>query len=177
MSIRIPRPAAGEYSARAQGYIDSVAHEADVFAALERQVPVIAGLARLTPEQAAFRYGPEKWSVRQVIGHLSDAERVFAYRLLRALRGDKTPLAGFDENVYVETANFDQRSVADLAGELAAVRASTLALLGTLDPSRLELRTVASDTEVSVRALAFIIAGHVAHHLTILRERYNIELS
>lgn len=177
MSIRIPRPQVGEYAAQAQGYIDMVAHETDAMVALERQVPSINQLASLTLEQAAFRYADGKWSVRQVVGHLADAERVLGYRLLRAARADRTPLAGFDENTYVEAATFDTRTIENLTGELAAVRAATLALAGSLDTAHLERQTVANNVPVSVRALAFIIAGHTAHHLAILRARYHIDAS
>jgi uncharacterized damage-inducible protein DinB len=176
MQTRIPRPQTGEYLAYYDRYISQVAHEADAVTALKRQVPLINALARLTPEQAAFRYADGKWSVRQVIGHLSDAERIFSYRLLRAARGDRTPLPSFDENKYVETANFDERPIEEVAGEFAAVRQASLALLGSLNASTLEQRTVAADNEVSVRALAFIMAGHTTHHLEILRERYRIEI-
>ncbi len=176
MSTSISRPQTGEYVAYYDRYITQVAPDAEAVTTLQRQVPSINALAGLTPEQAAFRYADGKWSVRQVVGHLSDAERIFSYRLLRAARGDRTPLPSFDENRYVETANFDHRSIEDLAGEFAAVRQATLGLLGSLDPSMLELRTVASDNEVSVRALAFIMAGHTTHHLTILRERYRMEI-
>lgn len=174
MLTRIPRPEAGEYYEYYDRYIRQVANESDAVAALQRQVAEIDQLARLTPEQAAFRYADGKWSVRQVVGHLADAERIFAYRALRAARGDRSPLPSFDENRYVETANFDGRAMADVANELAAVRQASLALFSTLDPGTLESRTVASDHEVSVRALAFIIAGHTVHHLTILRERYGV---
>lgn len=174
MLTRIPRPESGEYLEYYQRYIDKVPHESDAVSALKRQVPAINQLARLTPEQAAFRYADGKWSVRQVIGHLSDAERIFGYRLLRAVRGDQTAIEGFDENRYVEMANFDHRTVEELARELAAVRTSSLALLGSLDDTKLALTTTANNALVSVRALAFIMAGHTAHHLEILRERYSV---
>lgn len=177
MLTRIPPPAPGEYPDYYQRYIDKVAHEADAVAALRRQVPNIQELSRLLPEQAAFRYAPDKWSVKQVAGHLSDAERIFTYRLLRAVRGDQTPLASFDENTYVEQANFDARSMQDLGDELLSVRAATLTLLGSLDEARLTRTTTASGGTVSVRALAFIIAGHTAHHLQILDERYDLEVA
>jgi uncharacterized damage-inducible protein DinB len=174
MLTTISRPQPGEYLEYYQRYIDKVAHESEAVTALKRQVPAIHQLARLTPEQGAFRYADGKWSVRQVIGHLADSERIFVYRLLRAVRGDQGPLPGFDENAFVEHANFDQRTVEDLAGELAAVREATLAMLGTLDESKLAQTTVANNAPVSVRALAFIMAGHTAHHLQILRERYGV---
>jgi len=177
MLTRIPPPAPGEYLEYYQRYIDKVAHEADAVAALRRQVPSLQELSRLLPERAAFRYAADKWSVKQVVGHLSDAERIFTYRLLRALRGDQTPLASFDENAYVEEANFDARPMQELGDELLAVRAATLALLGSLDESRLTRTTTASGAAVSVRALAFIIAGHTVHHLQILDERYDLEVA
>lgn len=174
MLTRIPRPESGEYLEYYGRYIDKVPHEHDAVTALKRQVPAINQLARLTPEQAAFRYADGKWSVRQVVGHLSDAERIFGYRLMRAVRGDQTPIEGFDENMYVAQANFDARPIEDVASELAAVRASTLALLSSLDEAKLTLTTTANNALVSVRALAFIMAGHTAHHLEILRERYSV---
>jgi uncharacterized damage-inducible protein DinB len=177
MPTKIPPPAPGEYLEYYQRYIDKVAHEADALVALRRQLPAIQELSRLLPAQAGFRYAPGKWSVKQVVGHMSDAERIFSYRLLRAARGDETPLASFDENAYVETANFDARSIEDLGEELIAVRASTLELLGSLDEARLTQTTVASGATVSVRALAFIIAGHTVHHLQILDERYKVEVA
>jgi hypothetical protein len=177
MLTRIPRPESGEFLEYYARYIDKVPHEHDAVTALKRQVPAINQLARLTPEQAAFRYADGKWSVRQVVGHLSDAERIFSYRLMRAVRGDRTPIEGFDENMYVETSNFDARPIEELAGELAAVRTATLALVGSLDESKLALTTTANNAVVSVRALAFIMAGHTAHHLEILRERYQVDVA
>lgn len=177
MLTTIPPPAPGEYLEYYQRYIDKVAHESDAVAVLRRQLPALQELSRLLPPQASFRYAPGKWSVKQVVGHLSDAERIFAYRLLRAARGDQTPLASFDENAYVESANFDARSVEDLGEELIAVRTATLELLGSLDETRLTQTTTASGATVSVRALAFIIAGHTVHHLQILDERYNLEVA
>jgi uncharacterized damage-inducible protein DinB len=176
MATRIPRPEPGEYLEYYDRYISKVPHDVDAVTALERQLPTINQLARLTPEQAAFRYADGKWSVRQVVGHLSDAERIFCYRLLRAARNDRTAIEGFDENMYVETANFDARAIGDLAGELAAVRAGTLALLASLDEAMLTQTTTANQALVSVRALAYIMAGHTVHHLGILKERYGVDV-
>lgn len=176
MANSISRPARGEYAEYYQRYLDKIPDAPDAVALLERQLADIRRLAGLSAGQAASRYAPGKWSVRQVVGHVSDTERIFAYRLLRALRGDQTPLQGFDENRYVDTANFDDRTMADLAGELAAVRTATLALLTSLDPARLEATTVANGATVSVRALAFIIAAHTAHHFQLLSERYGVQV-
>ena len=103
---------------------------------------------------------------------MTDAERIFAYRALRFARGDRTPLPGFDEKLYAPAGNFDARPLADLATELAAVRRATLALFGGLDAATLERRGPANQHEISVRALAYVIAGHERHHVAILRERY-----
>jgi len=117
-------------------------------------------------------YAPGKWTVKQLAGHVSDGERVFAYRALCIARGDTAPLPGMDQNVYVEHANFDARTLSSLADELERLRASTLDLLGHLDEPAWLRRGTANGSEMSVRALAHVIAGHEAHHLKVLRDRY-----
>ena len=129
----ITPPDAGEYGEFYSGYVTLVQHEADIVAVLERQIAPVHSLKNLSPEQAAFRYADGKWSVKQVIGHMADAERIFAYRLLRVARADRTPLPGFDENSFVENANFDERSASSLADELLVARQSTLSLIRGLD--------------------------------------------
>lgn len=166
------RPEAGEYLAYYGRYIDQVP-ESDAIQALERQLaemrPLLAGLDEA---QGAHRYAPGKWSVKQVLGHVTDSERVFAYRALRFARGDRTPLPGFDENRFAEAAASDLRPVRDLVAELEAVRAASLALFRGLDAEAWTRRGTANEAEISVRALAFVIAGHGRHHTAILRERY-----
>lgn len=176
MLTHIPRPEPGEYADAYAGYLKAVEHERDAIAVLERQLTPLGALGRLTPEQGAFRYADGKWSVRQVIGHMSDAERIFAYRLLRIARGDETPLSSFDENRYADVSNADHRPIADLGAELVAVRQATIALVKGLDEASVRRMGTASNKPVSVRALAFISAGHVEHHLTILRQRYEVTL-
>ncbi|MGH7713879.1 MAG: DinB family protein, partial [Gemmatimonadaceae bacterium] len=131
-------------------------------------------LAPLTPEQAKHRYAEGKWSVAEVIGHLADCERIFAYRAMRFAREDTTPLEGFDENAYTPAGRFDARSLGDVAAEFAAVRAATLALFRSLDSAALERVGPANGAPVSVRALAYIIAGHERHHVGLLNTRYRI---
>jgi hypothetical protein len=131
-------------------------------------------LAPLDETRALFRYAPEKWSVKEVVGHVADAERIFAYRALRFARGDTTPLPAFDETTYVPVAGFDRRSLAALLDDLQAVRAATQSLLAGLDEIAWQRTGTASEHPVSVRALACIIAGHEAHHMAILRERYGV---
>jgi hypothetical protein len=169
---RYARPAPTEYAAFYAGYIAAVP-EGDLLDTLERQLAdTTAALASLPESRGSFAYAPGKWSIKQVVGHVADAERVFAYRALRFARGDATPLAAFDENVWAPHAGTERRTLADLLDELRAVRAATLALFRHL-PAEAPLRTgTASDREVSVRALAWIITGHERHHLRILRERY-----
>lgn len=118
------------------------------------------------------RYADNKWSVREVLCHLMDAERVFAYRALRFARNDKTPLAGFEENDYAPLANASGRDLKKLALEMSNLRASTLDLFGSFTEEMLIRKGVASGKEISVMALGFIIAGHETHHCKILRERY-----
>jgi uncharacterized damage-inducible protein DinB len=131
-------------------------------------------LSAVTEAGAGHRYAPGKWSVREVLGHLCDAERIFAYRLLRIARGDKTPLEGFDENVYVPAGAFDNRTLADLREEWTATREATVALVRGLPADAWTRRGSANGTSVTAAALAYIILGHVEHHLGVLRDRYGV---
>jgi hypothetical protein len=174
MTQTITFPAQGEYAPFYAGYVAKVAGR-DLRAILERQVGEIRALvAPLTDEGGMARYEPGKWSVKEVIGHVADTERVMSYRLLRIARGDATPLPGFDQDPYVAAAHSDVRTLESLVTELEAVRASTLALVGSLGAEEWGRRGVASGREVSARALAHIIAGHLEHHAAILRERYGL---
>jgi hypothetical protein len=119
-------------------------------------------------------YGPGKWTVKEVLGHIADAERIFTYRALRFARADRTPVPGFDENAYVANANFSAVPFDVLVDELKAVRQATLMLARQLDDVALTRRGTANDAEVSVRALFYIVAGHERHHVAILRERYGL---
>lgn len=168
------RPAEDEFAPYYGRYIGRVP-QGDIVALLAEQLPAVLDLLDDVDEaRASHRYEPGKWSIRQVIGHIADTERVMAYRALRIARGDRTPLPGFDENAFMTLAGFDERSLLSLVDEWATVRRATLALYEGLDPARAEERGTASDNPVSVRALAYIIHGHVEHHLAILRERYGV---
>jgi hypothetical protein len=166
------RPGPDEYLAYYGKYIERVPdHEA--IPALERQADsMFAFLRELTEAQGALRYAPDKWSVKQVIGHVSDGERVFAYRALRFGRADITPLPGFEENHYVANAGFDQQPLSSLVDQLQAIRAGTLALFRGFDAPAWTRRGDANGSPVSVRALAFIIAGHGYHHMGVIQSRY-----
>ena len=168
------RPAASEYAPFYHGYVEAVP-DGDIVELLRSGGrELVEAIGRIPEDRGGFRYGPEKWSIREVLGHLIDAERIFSYRALRVGRGDRTPLASFDENAYVKTASSDARTIADLVRELAAVREATVLLFESLPDEAWGEQGVASGKDVSLRALAYITAGHARHHLRILRERYAI---
>jgi len=171
--LRIPKPRSDEHAEYYARYIRLVGD--DALAALRAQsASTPRMLSGLSEAQAMHRYAPGKWSVKEVVGHVTDAERVFGYRALRIARADTTPMPGFDENAWVPAANFDRRSMPELVAGYQAVRAATVALLSSFDEAALTRRGTANDQEVSVRALAHIMAGHELHHMTILRERYGL---
>jgi uncharacterized damage-inducible protein DinB len=171
---RIALPAADEYLAYYAKYL-AVLDVDDVLPLLAAQAGEVAKLLAATSEErAAHRYAPGKWSVKEVVGHLIDGERVFSYRALRFARADATDLPGFDENAYVAAAGFDRRPLAELAAEFALVRAATVAFYRGLDEAALLRRGTANGGPASVRALAAIIAGHTQHHVGLLRERYGL---
>jgi uncharacterized damage-inducible protein DinB len=128
----------------------------------------------VTDRDALSRYAEGKWSVKEILGHLSDTERIFTYRLLRIARGDATPLPGYDENSYVPAGRFDERPLPMLLAELRAVRQSTAALLEGLPDEAWVRWGEANGSPITARALAYIIVGHVSHHLGVLRERYGL---
>jgi hypothetical protein len=166
------RPDPTEYASFAEDYVSRVP-EGNVLDVLENQIEETAALVRgLAPGMEDKRYAPEKWSIREIIGHLSDAERVFSQRAFRFSRCDPTPLPGFDENEYVNEAPFTRIPIQDLLAELVHLRQATLYLYRSLDDKALMRRGIANGVETSVRALAFVIAGHEHHHLEVLRGRY-----
>jgi hypothetical protein len=169
--VRFPRPVPGEYGEFYAGYIAKA--EGDVLELLTRQLDELAALWRRVGEEGAeHRYAPGKWSIKDIVGHLADAERVFVYRALRIARGDLTPLPGFDENVFVEAANAGKRRLTDLAAELAYVRRASIVFFEGLDEAAAERRGTASGYPLAVRAVPYIVAGHTAHHMDVIRTRY-----
>jgi uncharacterized damage-inducible protein DinB len=149
--------------------------EAEVLAVLESQVDEVRRLLAAVPAgQESHRYAEGKWSIRQVIGHLVDAERVFGYRAFCFSRGERAALPSFDENLYVDAARSDGVPLRELAQELAVVREANLAFLRRLDAREWAQVGTASGNPVSVRALAWIMAGHPRHHVNVLRERYGV---
>jgi hypothetical protein len=153
-------------------YIDQVG-TGDVCRILESQgEETVALLRAISEERSLHRYASGKWSIREVLSHLNDAERLWVFRALWFARGFDTPLPSFDQNVAVAAGRADARSWRSLVDEFAAIRAATVAFFETLPPEAWARRGIASDNPVTVRALAYITAGHVAHHVRILRERY-----
>lgn len=168
----LKRPERDEYATYFDYYIGLVP-EGSLLALLEQQGErTVEWYASLRSDQIDYRYAPEKWSVKEVLGHLVDTERIMSYRLLRIARGDQTPLIGFDENAFVAGAFFQQRELADLLEEYKAVRRSTLALVRGIATEAWERTGIANGNPLSARSLAYVIAGHEAHHCRILKERY-----
>jgi len=164
-----------EYAPYYGTYIGPIADQ-DITALLASQAHALDSLRALDDAAALHRYAPDKWSVKEVVGHITDGERVFAYRMLRIARADATPLAGFDPEPYVKAAHFDSIPISKLVDSFRATRASTLALMAELNDDAWPRMGVASGVPVSARALAFIIAGHATHHIKILRDKYRVSI-
>lgn len=172
MATTITRPQSGEYLPYYAQYISKVNGD-DLFAAMQaihRETQTLLG--SLSDEQLQYRYAEGKWTIKDIVGHLIDAERIFAYRALRFARKDATDLAGFDENSYVPASNANERSIQDLLAEFTVVRAATFALFKSFSDEMLTLSGTANNNPISVRALAYIIGGHEMHHLAVIKERY-----
>ncbi len=168
----IARPRDDEYGPYYAGYIARVP-QGDVRELLAEQVAATLRLiASIGEERGAYRYAPGKWSIKEVLGHLIDVERIMGYRALRIARGDPTPLPGFEQDDYVRQGGFDRRTLRDLGAEFDAVRQATLHLFRHLDEDALGRRGTADGVSITPRALAYIIAGHELHHVEILRARY-----
>ena len=172
MPLYLQRPQSGEYNPYYERYIARVP-DGDFVEVLARQADDTLGLLRDLADNAADQaYAPGKWSIKEVIGHVCDAERIFGYRLLRIARGDQTPMEGFDENKYAPAGQFGARTLASMLEEFAAVRAATITLIAGLPNDGWSNTGVANDSPISARALAYIIAGHELHHRDILLTRY-----
>ncbi len=165
------RPESNEYAPYYDKYI-SLVPEGDILVTLEKQPPATLALLSRPESDGDFRYAPGKWSVKESLGHVIDAERVFSYRALRISRNDKTPLAGFEQDDYVKYGPFGHCTLASLVDEFASVRKATIALFRALDDAAWTRRGTASNCEVTVRALAYMIAGHELHHRRIFQEKY-----
>jgi len=171
----VARPTPDEYAPFYAGYVAQIGEGADPLEVLHSQLQTLPALLGTVPEaEAGTRYAPGKWSIKEVVGHLGDAERIFAYRLLRIVRGDATPLSGFDQDEYVRVGAFDAQPLADLVAQWAAARRGTLALGQGLHAAAWPRRGTANGKAISARALLYIIPGHVRHHIDVLRTRYGV---
>jgi uncharacterized damage-inducible protein DinB len=169
--ISISRPETGEYAAYYDRYI-SLISGTDILGTLESQRrQMLLLLSGRHESDADIRYAPEKWSVREVLGHVCDTERIFTYRALRIARGDRTPIEGFEQDDYVRNGP-SREPLAEIIDDYIAVRRATLTLLRNLDEQAWTRRGVANNNEVTVRALAYTIAGHELHHRRILEQKY-----
>jgi hypothetical protein len=168
--ISTPEPT--EYQPYYARYI-SLVPAADLVQTLDTQLaeslPVLRGIGE---QRSLHRYAPGKWSIKEVLGHLVDAERIFTYRALRFARNDQTPLPGFDQDPYVAAANFDARPWDNLVAEFEHVRRSSILFFGALTPEEMVRSGTASQNPITVRALGYIVAGHELHHMAILLDRY-----
>lgn len=167
------RPAAHEYGNYYSSYIELVPN-GDIRAILIYQHnETIRLLANISEKQSLFRYASGKWSIKDVIGHIADTERIMSYRLLCIARGETESFFGYDDELYVKSADYHKQSMQNLVENLSIVRQSTLSLLKSLDVTAWSRHGIANDSPVTVRALAYIIAGHELHHLRIIQERYH----
>lgn len=175
--LNIGRPEPTEYATYYGRYISLVDGD-DLLEVLNHQPSKMQlALSNLSESDAGYRYAPGKWSIREVVGHIIDTERVFGYRAFCIARGEKVSLPGFDEKEYAQNSGHDATPLAELLEEFESVRRSNLLLFRHLLPQAWESMGVASENPVSTRALAYILAGHVIHHLTVLEERYAVKPS
>ena len=168
------RPDRTEYDPYFSKYIDPVP-DGDIVTILKSQIDnTLALLRNVSEEKAGEAYAPGKWSIKEVVGHLIDTERIFAYRALRIARNDRTPLAGFEQDDYVAATNFNARTLASLIEELSAVRSANIHLFKHFTEAEWLRRGTANQKEITTRALAYNIAGHEMHHVGILQSRYRL---
>jgi hypothetical protein len=169
------RPQSSEHPPYYDHYINLVEGD-DIIKALTNQVIGIPAMISQIPEDKEdYAYAPGKWTLKEVLGHVIDTERILGYRALRFARKDKTVLPGYDENNFVANANFNKRTLYDLAHEFAIVRNSNIVLFKHFDPKALDEMGNANGKEVSVRAILFMIAGHTTHHMNVIRTKYLME--
>ncbi|MFC6999809.1 DinB family protein [Rufibacter roseus] len=173
----IQKPQPGEYNPYYEPYLQLFTNDTDVLDLLQKQQQeVVQLLGRVTEGDADFAYEPGKWSIKELLGHMNDTEKIMAYRALCVARGENQPLPGFDENTYVANSNFKDRTLSSLLEEHAVIRANSVFFFNTLSEETFSRIGNANGSPVSVAALAFIIAGHERHHLNILKERYLVKI-
>jgi hypothetical protein len=173
MPNQISSPASDEYAPFYADYVQRAGQRGDVSTALSDQFEEVqAALDSLSESQACFKPAPREWSIKEVIGHINDVERVFSYRLLRISRGDETPLPGFEQEDYVRAAGFDDYPLAALIAEFGLLRRANTIAIEHMPEASLTCRGTASGFAVSARALIYMLVGHVDHHMASLQEKY-----
>jgi hypothetical protein len=166
------RPQPNEYPVWGETYISKV--DRDIFEILNDQVESIPALFRANADKADYAYAEGKWTLKEMLGHMIDTERVFAFRITCFARKEQQPLPGFDEDDYVLNARFAERELEDLIEEFAALRKANLYLFKSLNEDDLNKKGIASGREINVRSILFIVGGHVIHHVGVLKERYHV---
>jgi len=170
---KLTSPTPDEYAEFYAGYVQRAQSRGNMLAALPKQIEEIkSALGKLTDEQALFRDAPKEWSIKEVMGHLNDVERVFSYRLLRVSRNDPAPLTGFEQDDYVREAGFDNCAINDLIQEFEHLRRANILAINNMSEEAVLRRGTASGFAVSARALIYMMVGHVDHHMASLHEKY-----
>ena len=173
MATTFTVPTTEEYASFYGDYIQRASQRGDIYAALSHQIDeILNALDTLTDAQACYKPGPKEWSIKEVIGHVNDVERVFSYRLLRISRNDPTPLPGFEQEDFVRAAGFDNVSLRDLASEFEFLRRANILAVRHMSDEAVDRRGTASGATVSARALIYMMVGHVDHHMASLHEKY-----
>jgi hypothetical protein len=168
----LQRPLTSEYPEYYVPYVELVPEE-DLLTILSEDLKsTIALFEGISDEDGYFRYAPNKWSIKEVLGHMTDTERIMSYRLLRIGRGDQTALAGFNENDFVEGSQINKQSIKDILEDFIATRKATITLIKNMPTDAWVNKGNANNTEVTTRAIGYIIAGHAIHHKQIINERY-----
>ncbi|MFZ5878140.1 MAG: DinB family protein [Chloroflexota bacterium] len=171
--LKLTHPTPEEYAPFYADYVQRGQARGDVLAALPKQIDEIrAALGGLTDEQALYKFGPAEWSIKEVVGHLNDVERVFSYRLLRIARGDETPLPGFEQEDYIHAAGYDRVPLAELLQEFESLRRANILMISHLNNEAVSRLGTASGATVSARALIYMLVGHVEHHMACIHEKY-----
>ena len=170
---KITPPNSDEYASYYAGYVERAEKMGNVFASLLQQVDELqTALGTLSDKQGLFRDAPNEWSIKEVVGHLNDVERVFSYRLLRISRNDPAPLTGFEQNDYVRAAGFDNHPLQNLLGEFEYLRRANILAINNMSEEAVLRQGTASGYTVSARALIYMMVGHVDHHMSSLHEKY-----
>jgi uncharacterized damage-inducible protein DinB len=168
----LPRPLASEYPEYYQPYVSLVPEDNLLTLLKGNLVKTIELFESLSEDDGLFRYAENKWSIKEVLGHMADTERIMSYRLLRVGRGDQTALAGFNENDYVQSSQINKLPIKSILEDFIATRKATLTLFQNMPEESWANIGFANNTEVTARAIGYIIAGHALHHFNIIRDRY-----